>query len=189
MGTRTPWGTADHSRKIAPGIMAYQTPGHGGYHLSKTRNEQVHPALRTPKGWYEEDCEYAIVHFTFPNVFLGKTEDAARTIKNWWPDKYTAATGQTVLPEESMVLRQRIAREANKDRYVTVAAYGDWHEKVPAGMVGVCAVRGGRDERGCYASKDQKHFLVPADEYKPGNLGEIGFVVDETRHQQVEGWA
>lgn len=182
MRTRTPWGTADHSRKVATGIMFYSTPGHGGYHLSKKRNEQVHPALRDAKGWYEEDCEYAIVHFTFPDVFPGKQENAIQVIKNYWPDDYTAATGQAVELEESRCLRERIAREATKDLYVTCAAYGDWHEKVPAGMVGVFAVRGGRDERGCYASKDQKYFLVPADEYKPGGFGEIGFVVDESKH-------
>jgi hypothetical protein len=185
MPTSTPWGTADQSKKIARGIVFYSTPSHGGYHLSKTLNAQVHPALRREKGWYEEDCEYAIVHFTFPSFFQNPLSDAIHLLKNYWPDAYAAVTGETVKPEESSVLRERIVREKTRDLYVGVACYGDWHERVPAGMVGVCAVRGGRNERGAYASNDQKFFLVPADEYR---IVDGVFVVDEAKCKQVEGW-
>jgi hypothetical protein len=186
MGTRTPWGTADSVEKVARGVVFYGTSGHGGYHLSKTVNAQVHPALRDLKGWYEEDQAYAIVVFSLPGLFdAGRIAAAITKLKNHYPDAYEAATGHTVLPVESRVLRERILREKHKNDYVTVSAYGDWHKAVPKGFVGVFAVRGGRSENGRYASDDSACFLVPEVDYN-SNLNEIGFVVDPTRHERVK---
>jgi hypothetical protein len=177
-GTRTPWGTSDGSTKYARGVIFYNTPGHGGFHLSATRNAQVHPALRKAGGWYEEDCEYHVVVFTFPDLFPGKRESSIASLKQYNPDGYTAATGQAVSLEESYVLRARVEREANKDRYVTVAAWGDWQPGVPKGHVGVFAVRGGRLENGAYASTDSAYFILPEDAERN--------VIDETLYAKVE---
>jgi len=154
----------------------------------------VHPAFRAeakrfaPEGWYEEDVAFFIVVFTFPDAFAADLVTRARAeLKTWWPDAYTAATGEPVTLAESRVLRERAAREANRDRYVVVSAYGDWHAGVPKGMVGVVAVRGGRPERGNYEKSAERLFLVPEADYR-GEAGrtEIGFVVDESRHEAVD---
>lgn len=170
---------------VARGVMKYSTPGHGGYHLSKTRNVQVDVAWRDAGGWYEEDCKYAIVVFTFPELYTAaQLRDARASLKTWFPDAFTKVTGETVTPEESHVLRERIAREAASDRYIAVSAFGAWHHKVPADMVAVYAIRGGRLESGHYASVDRGWFLVTSAEYD--TRGPIGFVVDESKHARIE---
>lgn len=180
MATSTPWGTSDYSKKIARGVVFYGTPSHGGYHLSPTMNAKVPGALRNPKGWYEEDCDWAIVAYVFPELFpdvgAGKAE---AMVKDQNPEAYTAATGKTVSLDESRVLRTKAAKEAAEDRFVSVAAFGDWHDKVPAGMVGVATLR--------VRDGAERYFLVPSDEYR-GHDGLIGFVVDESRHQAVPAW-
>jgi hypothetical protein len=72
----TPWGLSDDAGTvIAPGIIAYTTPSHGGYHLSAERLAAMPAALRALRpfsgstGWYEEDCDWAIVVLAFPEHF------------------------------------------------------------------------------------------------------------------------
>jgi hypothetical protein len=72
--TTTPWGKRDHSQKVARGIMWYSTPSHGGYHLSQKRLEEMpepYKSFKTfaGKGWYEEDCDWALVVLSFPEEF------------------------------------------------------------------------------------------------------------------------
>jgi hypothetical protein len=176
MGTSTPWGTADYSKKYGTGVMFYGTPSHGGFHLTAKRNALVNAAWRRADGWYEEDCDWAIVALTFPELFT--TEDIASahsSAKNWRPDGYTAVFGVPVDPTESSVLRDRAFAKAHENDFVTVAAWGDWAEGVPEGMVGVVATRGGSRKPGA----EEKWFLVPADEYKGT------FVVDAARHAEI----
>src|SRR3990172_8281799 len=67
MATSTPWGTAQQSHQLAPGIMQYYTAGHGGIHLSQGRLKGLPPEFlgwdgkNGQGGWYEEDCEAAKV--------------------------------------------------------------------------------------------------------------------------------
>ena len=101
MATRTPWGNSDHKEKVAPGIIFYGTPSHGGYHLSPKRNARVAEPLRRADGWYEEDCDYARVVITFPEFFSAeRVTEAKRSVKSWSPDEYTAATGEKVNVED-----------------------------------------------------------------------------------------
>lgn len=70
MATNTPWGKSQSSDKVAPGIVWYTTASHGGFHLSKKRIEQMPEPYRSFKpfageGWYEEDCDWAIVCLCF----------------------------------------------------------------------------------------------------------------------------
>lgn len=64
--------------------------------------------------------------------------------------------------------RRAMAREANRSAlaltgvYMAISAFGDWHEKVPAGMVGVLATPGGLRVAGA----EPKAFLIPATDYK-----------------------
>lgn len=97
MSTSTPWGMSDSKEIVAPGIIFYGTPSHGGYHLSKTRMQKM-PANLLPvegkahpymyrcmmKGWFEEDCEWARVALTFPEFFTpGQLENAKKTFESY----------------------------------------------------------------------------------------------------------
>ncbi len=53
----TPWGPSQCATRYAEGIVCHDTASHGGFHLDGERNAALHPALRLPEGWYEEDCE------------------------------------------------------------------------------------------------------------------------------------
>ena len=181
MGRWTPWGKSDSSEKLATGVMRYGTPSHGGYHLSGSANEKVHASWRSDDGWYEEDCEWAIVALTFPELFEGHVEAARKTAKNWSPDGYTATTGETVALEESTVLRERAFYAANEKNFVVVSASGDWKEGVPKGFVECRARLGGHWG---VPGSEERTFLVPADEYGTSG-GPYGFVIDPSKHVAV----
>jgi len=93
----TPWGPSQTEEEIAPGIIAVSTAGHGGYRLTPERERQMHPALRKtdrtycPLGWYEEDCEAALVALAFRHLdcFSGGFGDhAEEMVRAVYPDKY-----------------------------------------------------------------------------------------------------
>lgn len=72
----TPWGIADAEEQIAPGIMFYETPSHGGYFLDMIANAKVPLSWQEAsfnrqglRGWYEEDCDSVLVVLTFPAAF------------------------------------------------------------------------------------------------------------------------
>jgi hypothetical protein len=182
-GARTPWGTADHVKEVAPGIWQVSTPGHGGYKLDRANNARVHIAWRKEGGWYEEDCEWSRVAITFPEQFTeSQCVHAVSTAKQYTPDEYTAVTGKPVELAESRVLRERAFVAAFADKYVARTAWGDWHEAVPKGFVGVYATLGGANTAPAFYAG--KYFLVTEAEYAARS--EFGFVVDETKHP---GWA
>lgn len=90
----TPWGKADHVRKIADGITLVTTPSHGGFHIAKRREREIPAAARSNRfnpgtPWYEEDCEAYIVMVAFSEVaaHLGVTrEDALERLRSWYPE-------------------------------------------------------------------------------------------------------
>ena len=57
----TPWGASQGATLYSDGVVMHSTAGHGGFHLDAAHNAKVHPALRAPDGWYEEDCAWAAV--------------------------------------------------------------------------------------------------------------------------------
>ena len=93
MSTNTPWGPSQDSKEIAPGIVFYSTASHGGIHLAPTLNAQVADVWRREEGWYEEDCDWAIVAFTFPALFLNAYASAVDTVRHWYPCEYEQVTG------------------------------------------------------------------------------------------------
>lgn len=82
MKKNTPWGPADHVRTIAEGITRYYTASHGGFGLSAERVAQMPEKYRSIKtwagdGWYEEDCDSALVVLSFPEYFDEENREIA----------------------------------------------------------------------------------------------------------------
>lgn len=198
--TSSPWGAVQNSRQIARGIVEVDTASHGGIHLSPTLNAKVHAAWRDPKGWYEEDCEWAIVALTFPQHFADPMpadgECAGQTVwqyavgvaKRWMPDEYEKVFGVTVTAEESYIRRQQLVAAATAKDLRSATAWGhrnDGHgrTRVPAGWVGVQARIGG--VLGSNGSS-QWWYLVPAAEYdnREGNDAVAGLLIDPSRHPE-----
>jgi len=105
----TPWGRADRVTMHAPGIHFVSTPSHGGFHLDEEHNAKVPEAWRKLSwngrgvgGWYEEDCDWAMVALTFPDLFdAGDLVNAVRTFDNFTRPKLLKAgvhVGQ-ILPD------------------------------------------------------------------------------------------
>ena len=97
----TPWGHPDIVTEIAPGIVFYSTPSHGGYWLSPARVAAMPKPLRdfqpfAGPNFYEEDADWAIVALAFPQFFPDDAIPAAlQTIKHYKPELYeqVAAAG------------------------------------------------------------------------------------------------
>lgn len=177
---KTPWGLSQEVREIAPGIRAVTTSSHGGYKLDPKRNAQVHVAWRRKGGWYEEDCEWAIVAYTFRDGGFFSAADldqAVRSLKAWNPDAYTFITGQSVKLEESHVLRERAEKEAASGKLQSYVAWGSWHNLVPKGKVGVACKVDGRNGTG-----PERFFLIPEEEYA---LRTGLFVVEPSKYEEV----
>jgi hypothetical protein len=171
VGKRSPWGVVDFAREVAPGIILVNTPGHGGYKLDRLANSKVDAHWRRRGGWYEEDCDWAIVAITFASKFPAVWDEdslaaAHSTMKDGDPDTYQAVTGVVLTLEDSRELRRRKFQEDSPRLYDVLAAWGDWHPDVPAGFVAVCAKVGGRG-----ADTLQSYFLVPKAEYVQGEFG------------------
>lgn len=74
----TPWGPAQDAELIAEGIIRYDTPSHGGYHVSDERLAEMPAVLRVVKpyagrGWYEEDEDWQIVALAWPELFAASS--------------------------------------------------------------------------------------------------------------------
>ncbi len=86
-GISTPWGLSDYGTQYdeAGELVFWTTPGHGGFKVADTLLSKMPAALRAFKpwaaeGWYEEDCDWAIVAFAFPDLFTdGELFNANRT--------------------------------------------------------------------------------------------------------------
>lgn len=73
---RTPWGVADSVVELTNGIRRVSTPSHGGYWVPAKLLPQIPTEYRAYASkwsgsdqWYEEDCAWACVAVTFPDVF------------------------------------------------------------------------------------------------------------------------
>jgi len=174
----TPWGRSQGATIYAEGVTAHSTAGHGGFHLAAERNRKVHPMLRAPGGWYEEDECWAIVALTYPHLFTTFERGCAdRTIKDSFPDAFEAISGTILLPGKSRAKDQLAFELDHAEDWIVISAITSEQEE---GFVESVATRGGR--RGTDA--EEQRFLVPADEYE---VGRFGFVIDPKRHAVYEG--
>ena len=199
-GQRSPWGTIDYVSRRAVGITDVGTSGHGGVKLSSERNRAVHPAWRRPGGWYEEDCEWAIVAVTFPECYPPEQVKVAWSeLRHWFPDEYEAVTGTKIAPGESYIRDEQAFFAEHANDWITTAAIavdepklveltiqndtadGPPHRvRAEQQMVKVWVRVGGRTAS---ASAETRAFLVPADEY--ASRGRFGFVVDPDKYEEV----
>lgn len=179
--TSSPWGGVDHAKEYGPGIWSVSTPSHGGFQLSQERNDAVAECWRAASGWYEEDCEWAVVCATWPELF-GETWrlQADVTLRNWMPDAYEAFYGVTLKSGESHKKDERDFWLRHADDYIARSAFGDQWAWVPPGFVGVCAGRGRREP--CGSPLEERWFLVPKAEYR---TGQFGLVIDRARHAEI----
>lgn len=107
----TPWGQPDHIEHIAPGIVFFGTPSHGGIWLAPERLAQVPLAWREARfgqtvdsPWFEEDCDWCLAALTFPNEFPANTEGgmtAQQTFDAWIAPK--------IAKQELAQLERRVA--------------------------------------------------------------------------------
>lgn len=173
VGSPSPWGRIDHTDNLADGIVQVGTPSHGGIHLAAALNAAMPEVFRSRDGWYEEDCEWALVALIYPHAFDAKSQESAhKTVKNWMPDEYEAWSGVTLKPGESRKKDERTFLQAHANDWIAGSAYGSWHESVPKGWVGVSA------HRPSSPPDEKRHFLVPMEEYDaPKDQSAVGFFV------------
>ena len=195
MATSTPWGPSQDSEKIASGIMWYSTAGHGGVHLSPSRNALVPAYMRSEGGWYEEDCEWCIPALVFAdewqayeNKLTWKNDRTAwrkhaeDTMRNWLPYAYEAFFNVKLQPGQSRVKDEKDWWEAHKHEMIVVSAVCDSNYVTEDGKecVMVTACIGGRHHKTGQYCGELRQFIVPRDEYD--NRGNFGFVVNTTRY-------
>lgn len=184
----TPWGQSQTSVAVAKGIIAVSTASHGGYYLDSKRNAQVPEYMRCEEGWYEEDCDWAIVCLVFAEEFRAFARTpawhiatsaaehqrrAASTLRDWMPDMFEKFFNVILLPGESHTRDSFIFEMNHRDDFVGRTAYGDWHVSVPAGFVGVRAERKRPEAEG--------YFLVPVKEYRA--RGKFPLPINEESHK------
>jgi hypothetical protein len=88
--TTSPWGAVEHVTQLAEGIWQIDTASHGGIFLSDQRMAEMPVERRETKyskgGWFEEDCDWALVAVTFPDAFKDEHVEIAREIvRNFHP--------------------------------------------------------------------------------------------------------
>lgn len=117
VGSRTPWGAAQHVEEVAPGIVQASCAGHGGYKLSPERNAAVNKLFRTSSGWYEEDLEWRAAAAAHPEAFAYGDQSAAEayeaakaSLRDWYPHKFKEAFGEPADETNSFMMRQEKER-------------------------------------------------------------------------------
>lgn len=93
----SPWGRIDRKELIADGVWFISTPSHGGYFLSNDRLGAISADLsetfagRGRVGWFEEDCDWAVVALTFPELFPAGALELARNIAKHFHPRWLAS--------------------------------------------------------------------------------------------------
>jgi hypothetical protein len=172
----TPWGLSQHAVVYANGIVVHSTASHGGFALTPERNAAVLAALRSPDGFYEEDCAWVAVAVAFPELFTDyEQRHADETLRHYYPDAWEAAHQATLEPGQSRARdRERFVRE-NAARWIVVSAILSSHH--PSFVE--CVARLGGQHDG-----ETRRYLVAEELY---DIGDFGFVIDEVRDERYAG--
>lgn len=171
-----PWGASQGGSVYAEGIVFHVTASHGGFNLDDARNAAMPAALRIESGWYEEDCDWALVAFGFPELFTAyERRIAEKTLRDTYPERWEAVHGRALAPGESFTKDRRLFEEAHAQDWIVISAS---MSGTTPGLVQCVAALGGKRDRRPY-----RGFLVPKAEYR---AGPHGFVIDEARHEPWE---
>jgi hypothetical protein len=178
----SPWGQVQDGIRYTDEVFWVSTPSHGGFKVKAKASALIPNAFHRSDGWYEEDVDWAILVW-FLDDLDPENRDKARTfLRSWRWREWELLYGDTIPLEESAPKAEAQFLEAQKDDLLVTAAFGNWHDLVPTGMVGVVATVGASREPGT----PKRHFLVPSVEYDARHNRPCGhFVVDPTRHQEV----
>lgn len=183
VGDHSPWGRIDNARRLADGIVCVGTASHGGIYLSPSLNVAMPDVFRCESGWYEEDCEWALVALIYPDAFSEKAQASAHeTIKNWFPDAYETWSGVVLKPGESRQKDERSFLDEHAKDWIVISAFGSWHKSVPDGWVGVYAKPGEFLKANSANASTTRLFLVTTDEYETRKETLGMFVCDPLRH-------
>ncbi|MGO9233739.1 MAG: DUF7007 domain-containing protein [Methylocella sp.] len=202
MNTPTPWGAAQHIEHVADGIDIVSTASHGGIMLDPNRvaamPAYMSNASHAGPSAYEEDHDWCMPVLIFENevrTYYTKTKhpdiaavftSAKASLRNWRPAVYEQFYGVALKPEESYTGAKKQFYEENKNNWIAVAAWGDWHKDVPAGMVAAAARLGCDAEK--RSSKERRFFLIPASEYSPrpsDTTPRFAFVINLEKHKEI----
>jgi hypothetical protein len=90
-GPITPWGNADMREIFTDDVSFYSTPSHGGFRVSGKTLQRIPKHLQRGcaqwNGWFEEDCDWAIVAWYLTELFDAADRDhALNTIQNYLPE-------------------------------------------------------------------------------------------------------
>jgi hypothetical protein len=180
----TPWGQSQTVKHFGPDIFSVSTSSHGGFKVEVHANMKIPFYMRAADGWYEEDCDWAVVAVVFPDLFsYGEYESAKQTLRSWRPEAYERFYGVTLKPGESHKKDEAEFFKAHANDLLVVSAVGDWHTDCPKGFVLVTATKGGGREG---AGGERLEFFVPAQEYTL-DRGIMPFVIDESKHARRHG--
>jgi hypothetical protein len=147
------------------------TSSHGGFVLSDERQAAMPEALRLDGNSYEEDVNWSLVILGCETEFKAASDPlfdierdlAHQTARHWLPHRYSAFTRQVLEPSESHVLKKIALYEAAIGEIGVRAAWGDWADWVPSGMVGISGQRiAGCDHLG-FARYDGPDFKALCD--------------------------
>lgn len=196
----TPWGESQTIETVADGILSVTTASHGGFLLDKRRTAAM-PAYMTMTTWtgnysaYEEDCDWCMPVLVFEPEFRTYYQQRAEgrdrlesifksakdTLRHWHPDTYENFFNTILKPGESHVRDKKQFYRDNENNWIAAAAWGDWKDGVPKGMIAVRARIGVPGKPG---PSKERYFLIPAAEYGE-KASPFGFVVDLSRHQEI----
>ncbi len=175
MSTSTPWGAAQYSDSICRGIVQYGTAGHGGVHLSPTRNMVIPEYMRNDNGWYEEDCEWSIPATIFPEAWVSHYDESIlkiikATLLEYYPDMYEQYHGVKLKESDSSERDKQQFETEHKNDWVVISAIGK------GDIVECIATIGGWHHR----EGEEKTFIVSDKEY--ATRGNHSFVIDPKKH-------
>ncbi len=170
----TPWGPSQSKEIYGDGVIFYETASHGGYQLDEKRNGLVAAPWRLDHGWYEEDTAWAIIAYTFPDLFTPQERaQATSTLVACYPDQYEAVSGSKIAPGASAMREQKLFDARHIDDFVVVSAI--FSAQNPGHVEAIA--RRARDGK-------ERRVLVPADEY--GARSSHGFVLRPV-HRNYDG--
>ncbi len=100
LAVMSPWEEVLEAYEEAPGIVRVHTGGHGGLLVERALYKRMDPVLRKGvtwkdrkgRGWFEEDCQAALVVVAFPELFgADHVRRARESCKQWNGSLYAAS--------------------------------------------------------------------------------------------------